>query len=164
MHSIFFGMKRAYQSSLRITRRIFKRLRLTAARFDLLYSLASTRRGERRQSDLRRRLGVTAPTVSRMVKSLVALGYVTRTPAPEDARQRYVTLTPEGRRRLWKARCVFIRSGWVQLAIDSALMGSDWLNFKRVFEWASSLEHFLDLFRHEYRDTGYIYYPWHPDD
>jgi len=75
-----------------------------------------------------------------------------------------VTLTPEGRRRLWKARCVFIRSGWVQLAIDSALMGSDWFNIKRIMEWADFFESILDRFRHEYRDTGYIYYPWHFDD
>ena len=105
---------------MRITRRTFKAPHLTAARFDLLDSLASTRRGERRQSDLRRRLGVTAPTVSRMVKSLVALGYVTRTIAPEDTRQRYVTLTAEGRRRLWKARNVFIRSGWMQQSFVGA--------------------------------------------
>ena len=37
MHAVFFDLKRAYHSTLRLTRRLLKRLGLTAARFDLLY-------------------------------------------------------------------------------------------------------------------------------
>lgn len=43
VHAAFFGLKRAYWGSLRVTRRRLKELGLTAARFDLLYLLHEPR-------------------------------------------------------------------------------------------------------------------------
>src|SRR5258708_18459794 len=90
MHALTFALKRAHHSFLAITRRDFDGCGLTAARFDLLYVVKGKSAGPSliRQSDLRRALGVTAPTVSRMVKSLVALGFVSAKRAADDARQR----------------------------------------------------------------------------
>ena len=78
MNAIFFGLKRAYHGTLRIYRHALARQGLTAARFDLLYAAREYRRHGVRQSSLRRALGVSAPTVSRMVASLEALGLLRR--------------------------------------------------------------------------------------
>jgi DNA-binding MarR family transcriptional regulator len=96
MNAIFFGLKRAFHSTLRVTRRMLTRLGLTAARFDMLHALPRERRyvGEgMRQSELRRQLGVSRPTVSRMLASLEELGLVLRKPDSKDRRQVFVALT-----------------------------------------------------------------------
>ena len=76
MHAVFFGLKRAHHSTLRISRTMLARIGLTAARFDLLYALnTSNKRNGRgiRQATLRRVLGVGRTTVSRMLASLEQL-------------------------------------------------------------------------------------------
>ena len=86
VNAIFFGLKRAYHGTLRVYRRALKSLGLTAARFDLLYVAREYRRNGVRQSTIRRELGVTAPTVSRMVSSLEALGLIRRERSTRDRR------------------------------------------------------------------------------
>lgn len=49
------------------------------------------------QAQLVRRLGVEAPTVTKMVTRLEAAGYVGRRPHPADRRATQVWLTPAGR-------------------------------------------------------------------
>ena len=102
MNAIFFGLKRAYHGSLRITRRALARLGLTAARFDLLYAVNESGGRRMLQRDLRRALGVSPPTVSRMVDSLEALGWVQRERCCVDGRMRFVRLTEAGRRCIRK--------------------------------------------------------------
>lgn len=74
MHAIFFGLKRAHHGTLRITRRILAALGLTAARFDLLYAVKKATRYGVNQSALRKVLGVSRATVSRMLASLEERG------------------------------------------------------------------------------------------
>ena len=164
MHSLFFGMKRAFQSTLRITRKALTRMGLTAARFDMLYAVLQSYDRRIRQSDLRRTLGVTAPTVSRMLASLEKLGFVRRERPHYDTRQRIVILTPAGRKRIRRARRKFISTGWVKLAVDSALAPDRWFDFAHCLERADTFESLLDGCRREYRDTGSLHYRWHPDD
>jgi DNA-binding MarR family transcriptional regulator len=124
MNANFFGLKRAFHGTLRITRRALAKLGLTAARFDLLYALPHDPRrydGGTWQSALRRTLGVSRPTVSRMLVSLEGLGLVGRERARDDGRQYVVKLTSRGRALIRKAVRHFIDSGWAQLALDSAL-------------------------------------------
>lgn len=93
---------------------------LTAARFDLLDAVYR-RDMWTYQSHLWRGLGVARSTVSRMLTSLERLGLVARR---RDGRDRQVSLTKEGRRRV---RCAFhalVASGHVGLALDSALTPS----------------------------------------
>ena len=100
MNPVFFGLKRAYHSTLRIGRANFRALQLTAARFDLLYALTDRGRPRNeatRQSVLRRMLGVSRPTVSRMLRSLEELGFVRRQRSEVDRRQLEVRLTGYGR-------------------------------------------------------------------
>jgi hypothetical protein len=66
MHAIFFGLKRAHHGTLCITRSVLAAMGLTAARFDLLYAVMTSREGLA-QSALRKLLGVSRATVSRML-------------------------------------------------------------------------------------------------
>ncbi|GAB35765.1 MarR family winged helix-turn-helix transcriptional regulator [Gordonia otitidis] len=52
--------------------------------------------GPLRMSALAEREAVALPTVSRLVAGLEQLGYVTRTPDPDDRRARLLVATPEG--------------------------------------------------------------------
>jgi DNA-binding MarR family transcriptional regulator len=164
MNAIFFGLKRAYHGTLRVYRRALARLGLTAARFDLLYVAHEFKRHGVRQSTLRRELGVTAPTVSRMVASLEALGLVRRERSPGDRRQRFVILTKAGRRSIQRAIAVFVRSGRVQLAVDTALCPDRWYDDEECFLAMDACERILRRLRHAYRDFAKLYYRWHPDD
>lgn len=176
VHAIFFGLKRAFHGTLRVTRRGLARLGLTAARFDLLYALPRPRRGMRRgtwQSLLRRKLGVSRPTVSRMLGSLEELGLVTREREhlALDRRQVLVTLTDAGYALIRKATRLFIRSGLVRLAVETALGGQlgtgplgRWHERTECLLAMDTLEGLLDKVRHEFGDFAKLYYPWHPDD
>jgi DNA-binding MarR family transcriptional regulator len=53
--------------------------------------------GPMRLNDLARRMGVSAPTASRAVDALEALGLVGRAPDPDDRRALRLDLTPAGR-------------------------------------------------------------------
>jgi hypothetical protein len=64
MHAIFFATKRAFHGVLRVTRKPLESFGLTAARFDLMFALLQSDLEVRypvRQSEMRRRLGVSAP-------------------------------------------------------------------------------------------------------
>ena len=88
MNVIFFGLKRAYHGTLRVTREALAKLGLTPARFDLLYIVAKEG-GTLLQRELQRALGVVAATVSRMLTSLEELGLVEREVVEEDHRCRH---------------------------------------------------------------------------
>ncbi len=64
--------------------------------------------------DLCEILGVTHPTVSKMVKALVRIGYLDKRVDPEDARKRQIRITKLG----WQAlRCAFkhiVKSGYMR--------------------------------------------------
>ena len=164
MNAIFFGLKRAFHGALRITRRALAALGLTSARFDLLYALNNGPSWGVLQSALRATLGVSASVVSRMLKSLEGLGLVSRERALGDARQRRVKLTAMGRSRIRLAIWRLIRSGHVQLVVDSALAGPRWFDESACFVAMNHVESALLALRREGRDTATLHYPWHPDD
>jgi len=165
MHAIFFGLKRAFHGTLRVSRHALGTMGLTAARFDLLYALYEAGKWKSTlQSKLRKELGVSAQVVSRMVASLEALGLVTRERAHRDRRQRIVRLTTEGWARIRMAIRRMIRSGQVKLAVDVALGRDRWFDEGDVLVATDVFESGLRAVRHCYRDTATLYYPWHPDD
>jgi len=164
MNTIFFGLKRAYHGTLRLTRRTLKDLGLTAARFDLLYAIEIRGTYGIAQTALRRALGVSAPTVSRMLGALERLGIVVRSREVGDRRQRRVMLTRAGRARLRRATWLFIGTGQVQLAIDSALGGKRWTDETHCFFAMWSFESTLASIRDSFGDSATLHYPWHPDD
>jgi DNA-binding MarR family transcriptional regulator len=162
MHRIFFGLKRAHQGTLRITRKVLAALGLTAARFDLLYAVRKSRRGIF-QSALRKVLGVSRATVSVMLASLEELGLVRRTVAKEDRRQKRVELTTKGWWRISRAHRHFTRSGWAQLAIDSALASElaafHWCDENACLTATASLHRMLGQIRQGFRDFATLDYP-----
>jgi len=116
MNAIFFGAKRAFLSSVAITRRLMRSIApgMTAARYDMLHVIAhrpdrkshfQNREGDLGvlQSEVRRTLGVSAPVVSRMVRSLRELGWVERFRPCRDKRQWRLRATPNGLARLYEA-------------------------------------------------------------
>jgi DNA-binding MarR family transcriptional regulator len=165
MNQVFFGLKRAFHATLRFGRRALTAMGLTAARFDLLYALyAGSGEMGVMQSRLRRILGVSAPVVSRMLKSLEALGLVVRERAPNDTRQRRVDLTAQGRARIGHAIRRMVRSGYVQLALDSALARGSWFDDDACFWAMCAIDDSLTAVRQGFGDGASLYYRWHPDD
>ena len=158
MHKVFFNLKRAYHGTLRLTRRLLRRLGLTAARFDLLYIVEKAGK-TMLQCELRRVLGVTAPTVSRMLASLQALGWVEREVVDMDRRRRHVTLTKAGLRCVRRAAREFIHSGWVELAVDSALCPHRWFNAVECGRARGILSTTLERLRYAYGDRATRDYP-----
>ena len=163
MHAVFFDLKRAYHSTLRLTRRLLKRLGLTAARFDLLYIVEKAGK-TMLQCELRRVLGVTAPTVSRMLASLEALGLVEREVVDLDRRRRHVTPTKAGLRCVRRAARSLIHSGWVELAVDSALCPHRWFNALECSLARGVLSKTLERLRDAYGDRATRTYPWFYDE
>jgi DNA-binding MarR family transcriptional regulator len=135
---------------------------LTAARFDLLHALKRRRIGGMCQATLQRVLGVSRATVSRMLGSLEELGLVRRQMEECDGRKKRVWLTDEGFARIASAYKRLVRSGWVQIAIDSTLgvRNLDALYWGPCFEEMGGLEHLLQLLRRGLLDTGSLHYPF----
>jgi DNA-binding MarR family transcriptional regulator len=164
MDAIFFGLKRAYHGTLRIARRAVNQTGLTAARFDMLYALLLAEGGTLYQSELRERLGVSRPTVSRMLGSLETLGYVERMRCQDDMRQRLVKLTLRGRMCIRRARRALMTSGLIALAVDSALSPKKkWFDAMHVLARRERLQAFLNDIRDAFRDQATLAYLWHPD-
>ena len=171
MNQQFFGLKRAFHATLRLTRASLAKLGLTAARFDLLYALPhGFQQWEQGmwQSALRRELGVSPPTVSRMLASLEQLGLVRRERHLDDRRQVVVALTRRGCTLIRKAQRLFIDSGWAQLALDTAFdvgqPGGRWCDEWHCLLEMEALEGLLQRIRDTFGDFARLYYPWHPDD
>jgi DNA-binding MarR family transcriptional regulator len=162
MNQIFFGLKRAHHGVLRITRSALAKLGLTAARFDLLYVVHEGQ--DMTQRELRRELGVSAATVSRMLKSLEVIGLMRRQRADWDRRQRLVRLTEAGRRSIRGAIRHFIKWGAAQLMVDSALCPEGWHDDAVCLAAMDALDGHLSNIREAYGDLAALYYRWDPDD
>ena len=164
MNAIYFGLKRAYQSTLRITRPWLKRMGLTAARFDMLTVIRRHPCVGVQQSKLRQWLGVTAPTISRMLRSLRALGLVARERSRSDRRTYDLTLTEAGLALIRRATRVLIDWGTVQLAVDCALAGTRCHDEDACFRAMAEADWVLRRIRNAFYDRADLYYAWHPDD
>jgi DNA-binding MarR family transcriptional regulator len=166
MHAVFFGLKRAHHGTLRITRDVLRRMGLTAARFDMLYALKLGPRHGSRQRSLLRALGVCRATVSRMLVSLEKIGLVTRRICTSDRRQKVVALTTLGRWRIAFAHRHLTRSGWAQLAIDSAIAGKGseylWYVPEQCVAATGLLDGMLTQLRRAFFDRAKLDYPWNP--
>lgn len=122
MHAVFFGIKRVHLEVVhRLARRLLKGTGLTAARFDLM-RIVCLRPGVR-QVSIRWLLGVSAPTVSRMLKSLEENGLVERNVDHRDCRCRVVRSTPAGRAAVAMAMARTVESGEAELAVARCAIG-----------------------------------------
>jgi DNA-binding MarR family transcriptional regulator len=106
-----------------------------------------------RQSKLRRELGVSAATVSIMVRALETLGLVRRSKACcGDRRQVEVTLTRKGSALLRRIAAKIIRPGIVWMALYSI--------FRMDGGRLGGLHYRLDELRRALFDTSHFYFPW----
>src|ERR1700710_2923366 len=96
MHQLLFSLKRTHLRALALQRHAIRAFPLTPARFDMLFAMRKHASSNFKQSDLRRLLGINSATTSRMVRSLVTLGFIEREIYPYDRRQLLVRLTKEG--------------------------------------------------------------------
>jgi DNA-binding MarR family transcriptional regulator len=167
MHIVFFGMKRAHHATLGLTRVPLARLGLTPARFDLLYAVKQRRRGAT-QTALRKVLGVCRATVSKMLASLEKLGLVRRSVYAFDRRCKLVELTNRGKWRVARAYHELARSGWAQLAVDSALGAEGqmyrWYDEDDCREATSLFDTLLGYIRRNFGDRATLQYPWDLDE
>ncbi len=115
---------------------------LDGASYGLLALLADF--GPLRAGELVIRLGLDKSTVSRQVAALVALGLVTRTPDPDDARAQMLAPSAEGSARLARIRSAR-RARW-----ESDL--ADWPRAD-IASLATLLARFNAVREHETRET-----------
>jgi len=98
MHSVVFGIKRAFLSSTTFLRRTLRaHYGLTQARVDILY-LAHI--GVTRQSDVCKHLALSRATISETLQILEKLGFVWRRVDSFDRRQRIIEFTEKGLERI----------------------------------------------------------------
>jgi DNA-binding MarR family transcriptional regulator len=171
MDRIFFGLKRAYHSTLRISRRDFKELALTPARMDILHALHNRGRRRKRpmwQSTLRRVVGYTArSTMTQIMKALEALFLIRRTRSSQDARQLEVELTGAGREELEGAYHRFF-AGW---SLEAPLWAKEWpppvpgeiRAWQAYVDKIGRVDRILSNIRIALRDTATLRYRWFDD-
>ena len=126
MTPIQFGLKRAHHRSLQFSHQLLRPFGITPARFDMLMCIE--RLGNGFQCDLVKALGVSAPTVSRMLKALVELGLVAKARFEEWGRVNMVALTMEGEALLKQIAEALYGSGIVDVAEQSF---SSWSHLSR---------------------------------
>jgi DNA-binding MarR family transcriptional regulator len=172
MNAIFFGCKRVFHGGVRMALGPLRSVApgLTAARFDMMFALAGQplradqfQRSARLQSELRKTLGVSAPVVSRMLRSLEALGWVTRRRSEYDRRQRDVALTESGFACFRSAYKLLVRVA--QRIVYRAICWGKHRDEDARFIHMETFESYLRSLRSYCRDTARLYYRWgHPDD
>jgi DNA-binding MarR family transcriptional regulator len=170
MDRVFYALKRAYHSTLRITRKDFKEIAMTPARMDILHVLYNKGRKRKRpiwQSTLRRIIGYTArSTMTEMLQALERLRLVRRRGSLEDERQVEVELTGAGFWALGQCNARFC-PGWTHFALAWA---TDWtppdVRVEEDRAWDAHiakrgrLDKLLYNIRYALRDTGCVRYPW----
>jgi DNA-binding MarR family transcriptional regulator len=115
------------------------------------------------QKEVRRALGVSAPVVSRMLRALEKLGWVTRKKAERDRRQREVSLTDKGLACIRSAHAA-LRGAAKRLVYRAICFGRH-RDRQRRFVHMDTLESYLSSMREQWDDTATLYYRWgHPDD
>ena len=167
MDRIFFGLKRAFHSTLRVSRRDFQEIALTPARMDILHALYRMRKRDRPmwQSTLRRMLGYTArSTLTQILQALESLALIRRKRSPRDARQLEVELTEAGRAKIVRAYLRFF-PGW---SLDAPLWAKGWpaptarecAAWNAYVDKIGRLDKILSNVRFALRDTASLRHRW----
>ena len=160
MTPIQFGLKRAHHRSLQFSHKLLRPFGITPARFDMLQCIE--RLGNGFQCDLVKALGVSAPTVSRMLKALVELGLVAKARFEEWGRVNMVALTMEGEALLNQIREVVYGSGIVDVVEQSF---SSWSHSSpRIARHRERFYNHLRWVRFVLGDTAIRFGNWDGDD
>src|SRR5258706_780455 len=122
MDDVLFGVKRGHLAGNRWALLKLREFGVTPARFDLMRMIYE-RYYRWVQSELGCQLGVARATISRMLISLVKLGWITREVNEFDRRTRDCLLTYEGRRIVASVMSALIWPRVIAKVIDAALGG-----------------------------------------
>jgi len=164
MHSILFSVKRTFHKSVWFGRFLLKDYLLTPSRFDILYIVRKHAGGKRIwQSRIREILGIAGPTLSRMIKALLKLGFIRRERSQFDRRQFDISLTRFGRAMLEHATRTIIDSGIITSAIVHFIC-DDWQCPATTLRQVDEVDTHLKHMRERLLDSATLYYPWHPED
>jgi DNA-binding MarR family transcriptional regulator len=143
---------------------MLSRLALTPARFDVLFLLHRdmSRGDSKRQSAVRKALGVSRATICKMMQLLARLGFVER---KRDGRQVDVWLTDLGRAILRHAlKTLRLRQhGPLERVTHSIFVRKWWSEAERLID-LERVQLFFDRLRYVLSDRATLYYDWHPDD
>jgi DNA-binding MarR family transcriptional regulator len=157
MHTVMFSIKRADQACIAWQRRCLAPFGITPARYLLLFTIlkagvdVETTRWMY-QSSIRRALGVTAATVSKMVQALERDGFLKRTRSfIRDKRQVLVELTRKARGLLRRVDRQVIRPGRVWTALYTTLF---------VIGEVGTVKFLLDHLRARFGDRATFTFPW----
>ncbi len=168
MDQIFFGLKRAFHRTLRVQQKLAAEYGLTPARFDMLCAMRNWQHTSMgmplSQRILRDTLGVSAATVSRMLKALEKLWLVWRGPREGKLNSsRELRLTPRGFMLIRRAMHKLFHSGRARRIIDRAM---HWPLCTKDddFQHRELLDDMLHQIRKSLGDVAWHSYPWHPDD
>ena len=160
MHALFFGVKRVHLRVLQVSRGLLRGRGLTPARFDMMRVAECHREGAVLQGKMQTLLGVSAATVSRMLKSLEELGFVTRERLARDARCVLVRLTARGLECVRAAADALVDSG---IAERFALRGLA-LEPETARPEVATLQKLLSRIRQNYGDPAPFEHPWRAGD
>ncbi len=160
MHTLFFSIKRVQLRVLHISRALLHKIDLTPARFDMMRIIELHREFGITQGRIIDLLGVSAPTVSRMLTSLEDLGFVVRKRLARDARCVLVEITDLGLDTVRRAR---FRLTDKEVDHRLALRG---LAFdpRKAQPQLDVLQRFLMRLRKNYSDPAPFADPWTTDD
>lgn len=155
MHPMFFGIKRVHLRTLAVSRTLLAEFLLTPARFDLMRVVELHSDGIV-QRNIQYLLGVSAPTVSRMLKALELLGMIRRKRREADRRCVDVHITEVGRYFVGLARDELIESGIAQRFALRGLARKP----RTARPQLTLLQRFLSSIRKAYGDSPLFPHPW----
>ena len=161
MHTVFFGIKRVHLRLLTLTRPLLEDAGLTPARFDMLRIISLHQHGII-QRNIRYLLGVSAATVSRMLKSLQVLGLVVRRPYERDRRCVLITITEVGIDSMRRALHATTESRIADAVAAKGVTGNRSARAETpdVRRKVASFEDLLVRMRNVYEDPSPVRHPW----
>ena len=134
MDDVFVGVKRAHLAVNRWALFKLREFGVTPARFELMRNIYE-RNFRWVQSELRKVLGVSRATISRMIGALVKLGWIVREPNPFDRRTLDCVLTYEGRRVVASVMSALIWPKVIARIVDAALHTSNVDEERKAVAW-----------------------------
>jgi DNA-binding MarR family transcriptional regulator len=159
MHGVWWGTHRASLCAIKLGKVMTKPFGLTPSRFHMLSAIESEQLTWFPQRWLRELLDVTAQTISRMLKSLVASGFIVKRVMEEDRRRREIAFTKSGKERFLRAFDRLVKQGLGAHAAGRALTDLGWpTTLERRTAALAQFEPTLGEFRFGLRDMALFDY------
>lgn len=169
MHQMTFQLKRGHLRAVAAGKEIFAKIEgMTPARFDILCLLRQNAirfgGGDNlhflRQQTIERALDLHPSTISKMIKRLVQMEWVTCTRDTNngDRRHNIVELTALGLRRIWLAMRLLWRERVLLKEFEDIV--TELHPTRHVFESLQELDTTLDLIGRSLGDRSTFYYDW----